>query len=119
MGGPETADAAHQRAENPALLMDEDAFVARLKSNLDAFPRYYGYVAPRNREETEPLELGLPPGSTARELAHRARTGEWVVDLRPRQAFGERHLAGTLAFELSDPFTTYLGWLMPWGSPSA
>ena len=24
---------------------------------------------------------------------------------------------GTLAFELSDPLTTYLGWLLPWGSP--
>jgi hydroxyacylglutathione hydrolase len=117
VGGPETADAGHQRAENPALLMDEDAFVAKLKSNLDAFPRYYGYVAPRNREEVEALDLVLPPKTSARELAHRARTGEWVVDLRPRKEFGARHLAGTLAFELSDPFTTYLGWLMPWGSP--
>ena len=55
--------------------------------------------------------------SDARELAERARAGEWVVDLRERRAFAARHLIGTLAFELSDPLTTYLGWLLPWGSP--
>src|SRR4029077_17961334 len=47
----------------------------------------------------------------------RARAGEWVVDVRERHAFAARHLVGTLAFELSDPLTTYLGWLLPWGSP--
>ena len=50
VGAADTADARHQRAENPALLMDEEAFVARLKSGMDAFPRYYAYIAPRNRE---------------------------------------------------------------------
>jgi hydroxyacylglutathione hydrolase len=117
VGGADTADARHQRAENPALLMDEDAFVKRLVSGLDAFPRYYAYIAPRNREGAGSIDLGLPPLSDARELAARARAGEWVIDLRERGAFAARHLVGTLAFELTDPLTTYLGWLMPWGSP--
>jgi glyoxylase-like metal-dependent hydrolase (beta-lactamase superfamily II)/rhodanese-related sulfurtransferase len=117
VGGADTADARHQRAENPALLMEEDAFVTRLVSGLDAFPRYYAYIAPRNREGAGSIDLDLPPLSDARELAGRARAGEWVVDLRERGAFAARHLVGTLAFELSDPLTTYLGWLMPWGSP--
>jgi glyoxylase-like metal-dependent hydrolase (beta-lactamase superfamily II)/rhodanese-related sulfurtransferase len=117
VGAADTADARHQRAENPALLMDEDAFVARLLSGLDAFPRYYAYIAPRNREGARKADLELPPISAARELAERAGAGEWVVDLRDRREFAARHLAGTLAFELSDPLTTYLGWLLPWGSP--
>ncbi len=117
VGAADTADARHQRAENPALLMDEDAFVARLVAGLDAFPRYYAYVAPRNREGARGPDLGLPPLSDARELTERARAGEWVIDLRERRAFAARHLVGTLAFELSDPLTTYLGWLLPWGSP--
>jgi hydroxyacylglutathione hydrolase len=116
-GGADSADARHQRAENPALLMDEDAFVARLVSGLDAFPRYYAYIGPRNREGAAAADLELPPVSEARELAERARAGEWVIDLRERHEFGARHLAGTLAFELSDPLSTYLGWLLPWGSP--
>ena len=117
VGAADTADARHQRAENPALLMDEDSFVARLVSGLDAFPRYYAYIAPRNREGAGSADLGLPQPSGARELAERAAAGEWVVDLRERRAFAARHLDGTLAFELSDPLTTYLGWLLPWGSP--
>jgi hydroxyacylglutathione hydrolase len=117
VGAADTADARHQRAENPALLMDEDAFVARLVSGLDAFPRYYAYIAPRNRAGAGSVDLALPPPSPARELADRAHAGEWVVDLRERRAFAARHLVGTLAFELSDPLTTYLGWLFPWGSP--
>ena len=116
-GGADTADAAHQRAANPALLMEEDAFVSRLIAGLDAFPRYYAFVAPRNRSGAGPADLTLPPHSSARELVDRARDGEWVIDLRDRAAFAARHLDGTLAFELSDPMTTYLGWLLPWGSP--
>jgi len=117
VGAADTADAGHQRAENPALLMDEDAFVARLVAGLDAFPRYYAYIAPRNREGAGPIDHELPPPSDAAELAARAWAGEWVIDLRERRAFAARHIAGTLGFELSDPFTTYLGWLLPWGSP--
>lgn len=117
VGAPETGDAGHQRAENPALLMDEDAFVTRLVSGLDAFPRYYAYIAPRNREGAGTVSKETPPQTDLAELAARAAAGEWVVDVRERRAFAARHLPGTLAFELSDPFTTYLGWLLPWGSP--
>jgi glyoxylase-like metal-dependent hydrolase (beta-lactamase superfamily II)/rhodanese-related sulfurtransferase len=117
VGAPDTADARHQRAENPALLMDEDAFVARLVSGLDAFPRYYAYIAPRNREGAGTVDHELPAPSDLKALAGRAGAGEWVIDLRERRAFAARHMVGTLGFELSDPFTTYLGWLLPWGSP--
>jgi glyoxylase-like metal-dependent hydrolase (beta-lactamase superfamily II)/rhodanese-related sulfurtransferase len=117
VGAPDTGDARQQRAENPALLMDEDAFVARLVAGMDAFPRYYAYIAPRNREGAGSFDGELPDLSDGQELAERARAGEWVVDLRERRAFAARHLVGTLAFELSDPLSTYLGWLLPWGSP--
>ena len=117
VGAPDTADAGHQRAENPALVMDEDAFVRRLVAGLDAFPRYYAYIAPRNREGAGVVDLELPAPGDLSELAARVAAGEWVIDLRERHAFGAKHMVGTLAFELADPFTTYLGWLLPWGSP--
>ena len=32
-------------------------------------------------------------------------------------AFAAGHLGGSLGFELSGSFVTYLGWLHPWGTP--
>jgi len=40
-----------------------------------------------------------------------------VVDLRERRAFAGRHLTGSISVELGDPFATYLGWTMAWGTP--
>ena len=40
-----------------------------------------------------------------------------MVDLRARRAFAAGHVAGTLSFDLDGSFATYLGWLIPWGTP--
>ena len=39
------------------------------------------------------------------------------MDLRNRTAFAAGHLSGSIGFELSDSFVTYLGWLYAWGAP--
>jgi hydroxyacylglutathione hydrolase len=36
---------------------------------------------------------------------------------RTRTAFAARHVAGTFSFPLDGSFATYLGWLIPWGTP--
>jgi rhodanese-related sulfurtransferase len=51
------------------------------------------------------------------EIRRRIHTGEWVVDLRSRTAFANRHLVGTVNVELADSFATYLGWTVQWGTP--
>ena len=40
-----------------------------------------------------------------------------MVDLRARRAFAAGHVAGTFSFDLDGSFVTYLGWLIPWGTP--
>jgi rhodanese-related sulfurtransferase len=40
-----------------------------------------------------------------------------VVDLRQRRAFAGLHLTGSISVESGDPFATYLGWTMAWGTP--
>ena len=47
----------------------------------------------------------------------RITAGEWVVDLRNRTAFAAGHVTGTLNFGVDGQFATYLGWLIPWGTP--
>ena len=50
-------------------------------------------------------------------MRRRIHAGDWVIDLRTRQAFAHSHLAGTINVALDDKFVTYLGWTIPWGTP--
>jgi hydroxyacylglutathione hydrolase len=62
-------------------------------------------------------DLSPPHRADAAELRRRIEAREWVVELRARRAFAVGHLAGTLSFDLDGSFATYLGWLIPWGTP--
>jgi hydroxyacylglutathione hydrolase len=106
-----------QQRVNPALTLDEQTYVDTLLAGLDAFPAYYAHMAPINRSGAAPVDLSLPEPVDPHELRRRIEAGEWVVDLRDRTAFAAAHLEGTLAFELSTSFLTYLGWLYRWGTP--
>jgi hydroxyacylglutathione hydrolase len=70
-----------------------------------------------NQRGPAPVDLSTPEPINAEELRRRIDAGEWVVDLRNRTAFAAGHLDGTVAFELSTSFVTYLGWLHTWGAP--
>jgi rhodanese-related sulfurtransferase len=70
-----------------------------------------------NSEGPGAADLSLPKPIDPDELRRRLESGEWVVDLRRRVAFAAGHLKGSLGFELSGSFVTYLGWLHPWGTP--
>lgn len=107
-----------ERRSNLALTLDdEETFVERLLGGLTAYPRYYAYMAPINRSGPPVIDLSPAEPVDAGEIRRRIHAGEWVVDLRARQAFARTHLAGTLNFELGDSFATYLGWTVRWGTP--
>ncbi len=74
-------------------------------------------MGPTNTAGGAAIDLSPPAPVDPVELARRIHRGEWVIDLRRRAAFAEQHLAGTIGIELSDQFSTYLAWLMPWGMP--
>lgn len=106
-----------QRQDNPALTEDEQRYVDELIAGLGAYPAYYAHMGVINRTGPAPVDLSLPAPVDAIELRRRIDAGDWVVDLRSRTAFAAGHLAGSLEFELSDNFVTYLGWLYTWGAP--
>ncbi|MDZ4235966.1 MAG: rhodanese-like domain-containing protein, partial [Dietzia sp.] len=101
----------------PALTQDEQSYVDELIAGLSAYPSYYAHMGVINAEGPDPVDLSLPEPVDPHELRRRIDAGEWVVDLRQRTAFAAGHLGGTLSFELSETFVTYLGWLYSWGSP--
>ncbi len=108
---------AEQTKENPALTLPEQEYVDTLLAGLDAYPAYYQHMGPINRRGPEPVDLSPPAPVDPGDLRRRIGAGEWVVDLRDRTAFAAGHLSGSLGFELSDNFVSYLGWLFRYGNP--
>jgi hydroxyacylglutathione hydrolase len=102
---------------NPALTMDQAAYVESLLAGLDAYPAYYAHMGALNAAGPAAPDLTPPSRASAAELRRRIDAGEWVVDLRTRTAFAAGHLRGTLHFGLCDSMATYLGWLIPWQTP--
>jgi glyoxylase-like metal-dependent hydrolase (beta-lactamase superfamily II)/rhodanese-related sulfurtransferase len=116
-GSGDTSTIAEQRTNNPALTQDEQTYVDELIAGLSAYPAYYAHMGVINSHGPAPVDLSSPAAVDPQELRRRIDAGEWVVDLRNRTAFAAGHLDGTLAFELSTSFVTYLGWLYQWGAP--
>jgi hydroxyacylglutathione hydrolase len=107
----------NERQVNVALRREETAFVEELIAGLNAYPRYYAHMGPMNRRGPQAPAPSRPARADAAELRRRIDSGEWIVDLRERRAFARAHIAGTISIELGDPFSTYLGWTIPWGVP--
>jgi len=108
-----------ERTRHPALTQTEDAFVDGLTRGFGPYPRYYTRMAPINRRGSDPIDLTPPIEVDGVELSRRIAAGDWVVDLRTRDRFAAAHLAGSINVEAGDAFATYLGWLLPAGTPLA
>ena len=118
--GSVTVDAStigRERVTNPALTLHADAYAEHLLASLGEYPVYYAHMGARNAEGAGPIDLSAPRPAGPAELRNRIEAGEWVVDLRSRKAFAYKHLTGTLSFGLDGPLATWLGWLLPAGTP--
>lgn len=104
-----------ERKANPALTLDIDTFAKELLAGLDAYPSYYAQMAPLNRRG--PAAADLEPPWVAADDIRRLDGRHWVVDVRDRRSYAAEHAAGTVNIELDGSLATYLGWLMPWGTP--
>ncbi|HET7400082.1 MAG TPA: MBL fold metallo-hydrolase [Intrasporangium sp.] len=115
--GASASTVGEEKRANPALTQDEERWVAETLAGLDAYPAYYVHMSAANAAGPRAADLSLPATADAATLARRIAGGEWVVDLRTRTAFAAGHAAGTLNFGLDGELSTYLGWLIPWGTP--
>ncbi|WP_433137240.1 MBL fold metallo-hydrolase [Actinomadura nitritigenes] len=106
-----------EKGANPVLTLEEREYVETLLAGLDAYPAYYAHMDPANTAGPDAPDLSEPHRADAAEIRDRIDAGEWVVDLRSRTAFAAGHAAGALNFGLDGAFATYLGWLIPWGTP--
>ena len=106
-----------ERQDNPALTQDEERWVAETLAGLDDYPAYYAHMSPANLAGPGAADLSAPQHADKQALASRLEAGEWLVDLRTRTAFAAGHVTGTMNIGLEGQFATYLGWLIPWGTP--
>ncbi|HEY3479870.1 MAG TPA: MBL fold metallo-hydrolase [Streptomyces sp.] len=113
----EHSTVGHEKRLNPVLTQDERDYVEGLLAALDVYPAYYAHMGPANAAGPDAPDLSPPRVADAAELRTRIQAGEWVVDLRSRTAFAAGHVRGSLNFGLDGGFATYLGWLIPWGTP--
>ncbi|MBM6405336.1 MBL fold metallo-hydrolase [Phycicoccus sp. CSK15P-2] len=101
---------------NPALTQGEEEWARDLLAGLDAYPAYYAHMGPANLAGPDAPDLDAPAPADKSEIRRRLEDGEWVVDLRTRTVFAAGHVPGTFNIGLDGQFSTYVGWLMPWGS---
>ena len=120
-GAVSSADSStigRERSHNDALTApSEGEFVTGLLANLGPYPSYYAHMADINRAGPTVAAPGKLRRLDAEELHRRLSAQEWVVDVRRRAAYASDHLRGTIGIELGDQFTSYCGWLSPWGEP--
>ncbi|MET8833258.1 MBL fold metallo-hydrolase [Micromonospora sp. NPDC004540] len=106
-----------EKQANEVLRLAADEFVTQTLAGLDAYPAYYAHMGVANQAGPAPLDLTPVTRADAAQLRDRIAAGEWVVDLRHRKAYAASHLAGTVSLGLDGPMSTWLGWLIEWGTP--
>lgn len=106
-----------EKTRNPALTQGEQEYVDALLAGLDTFPAYYAHMGPANSAGPDAADLSPVHRADKEELRERLEAGEWLVDLRTRTAFAAGHVPGTYNIGIDGQFSTYLGWLIPWGTP--
>lgn len=102
-----------QLGSHPALVQDEQAFVRSLVDGFGPVPAHYTRTARLNRAGHGARRAlpGCPV--TAEDVMDAVLSGSWVVDLRTRAVFAERHLPGSIGIEHGAQMATYVGWLVP------
>ncbi len=106
-----------EKTANPALTESEEEYVRQIVEGLDVYPAYYAQMGPANAGGPGAPDLTPPETADAEELRRRLEAGEWLVDLRTRTAFAAGHAPGTYNFGIDGQFSTYVGWIMRWGTP--
>lgn len=118
-GGRVPRTIGDERRHNELLRTDdEDTFVDTLLSGLGSFPTYFLHLPRVNRagpgllrslEEPAPLASG--------EVARAVASGAWLIDGRPVSEWAAGHPRGALSIALRPQFSSWLGWIVPFGDP--
>jgi hydroxyacylglutathione hydrolase len=96
----------------------EASFRDLLTAGLGRYPAYYAHMAGINRSGPRVLgALRLPGPLSPAAVVEAIGRGARIVDGRDRTSFAAGHVPGSINIELDTDFASYVGWLVPFGSP--
>ncbi len=108
-----------ERRSNGLLqLATPDAFADAVLASMPSYPTYFHHMRALNQRGARVLD-GLPPLPPLGPLEVQARMarGEAVVDLRPVARYVEAHIPGVYHVEMRPAFGSWVGWVVPFGTP--
>jgi hydroxyacylglutathione hydrolase len=108
-----------ERIANPLLKLDDAAtFADRLLASMPSYPTYFDRMRSVNQRGPRVLS-SVPPlaALTPDEVDERKRRGEVVVDMRSVHDYARGHIPGVFHVELRPAFASWVGWLVPFGTP--
>jgi hydroxyacylglutathione hydrolase len=114
-----TTTIGRERRTNLLLaLPGPEPFAERLLAGMPSYPTYFDQMRAINRRGPRLLN-GVPRLTrlTPHELQVRQRRGEAVVDMRSIHDYARGHLPGVYHVELRPAFASWVGWVVPFGSP--
>jgi hydroxyacylglutathione hydrolase len=114
--GDRSTSLGEERRHNPLLATaTEEEFVEKLLSGYGLYPSYFLRLRDVNRAgplllEDLPQLVRLTGPEVEKEIAN----GAWAVDVRSAKRYGDGHLRGSIGIPLTDIFTVWFGWVVPW-----
>jgi glyoxylase-like metal-dependent hydrolase (beta-lactamase superfamily II)/rhodanese-related sulfurtransferase len=117
-GGERTSTLGHERATNALLqFTDEEEFVRWFPTSFPGAPDYFYKMRPINRAGPRlRREIADPPALSPQEFQTRIDSS-LVIDTRPIDQYHRAHIPGSLSIAFRPSFGTWLGWLVPLGTP--
>jgi len=113
-----TTTIGNERKTNAlALAKNEEEFIKRSLTGLPFYPTYYKYMREINQRGARILG-GVPvlkPLSAA-EVKSLMDEGVVVLDVRHQKKFGAGHIPNSYGIRVEAPLTTWVGWVIPFGS---
>jgi rhodanese-related sulfurtransferase len=94
---------------------DKASFIKTILAGLGAYPRYYAHMGQLNKSGPEDMKIAPIVSLSTKRLKTMLSHDEWIIDIRDRKAYAAKHPHGAAGFELADSFSTYAGWIIPWG----
>lgn len=118
VGGERTSTLGRERASNPLLsFTDEDEFARWFPTTFPGAPDYFFKMRPINQAGPRlRSDIANPPALGAPDFRGKLVSGV-VIDTRHIDEYVNGHISGAISIAFRPAYSTWLGWVVPLGTP--